>query len=430
MHLMNHRVVQAIRFGLVLFALSWCCWVEDRNVQGSESWPRFRGPNGCGLNDRYEFPDVIREEHVVWRIGLGGSGHSSPVIGHGRVFVASSRPETGEQILEAFDLITGKGLWTRTLPGKVYPKHEFNSFASSTPALDEESVYYAWANPDSLRVIALRQEDGTPIWEVDLGPFVSQHGFGASPIVYRDLVILPNEQDGESFVVALDSQSGKIRWKTPRRTQKAAYSTPCLLTAGPAPHLILTSWAHGIASLDPQTGEPLWELSVFHNRTVGSPLVVGELIVASSGEGGIGREMYVIQVGKVPENPEPKILYEVRTSIPYVPTPVAQGDRLYSLYDKGIVTCLDLRSGSEIWRRRIPGEYFSSPLILGRKIYCISRTGTLVVLGTGDQFQLLGTSELGEGTHSTPAVADGVLVIRTFTKLLAVKSPNLEVVRN
>lgn len=420
----KHQVVQGIKVGLVLFGLGWLWSGEERQTLGYEVWPRFRGPNGCGLYEGYEFPDVIREEHVLWKIGLGGSGHSSPVIGHGRVFVASSSGQTGEQILEAFDLLTGKPLWTRRLPGKVYPNHEFNSFASSTPALDGERLYYAWANPESLRVIALRQADGTPVWEVDLGPFVSQHGFGASPIVYRDLVILPNEQDGESFVVALESQSGRIRWKTPRRTQKAAYSTPCLLTAGPDPQLILTSWAHGIASLDPQTGVPLWELALFHNRTVGSPLVVGDFIVASSGEGGIGREMYVIQAGKVPGNPEPKTVYEVRTSIPYVPTPVASGGRLYLLYDKGIMTCLDLKSGSVLWRQRIPGEYFSSPLLLGSKIYCISRSGTLLVLRAGDRFELLGTTELGEGTHSTPAAADGVLVIRTFTKLLAVKGLN------
>lgn len=387
-----------------------------------ESWPRFRGPNGSGIYRTHEFPVVFSANSFLWTAELAGIGHSSPVIANGRVFTASANQQTGEQILEAWDLLSGTKLWSRPLPGHVFPKHEFNSFASSTPALDGARLYYAWAVPESLHVVALSQSDGTVVWEVDLGPFVSQHGFGASPIVYKDLVILPDEQDQESSVVALDAATGKIRWKTPRRTQKTAYSTPCLMeTDGASPQLILTSWAHGIASLDPESGQPLWELNLFHNRTVGSPVVVGDVIAASSGEGGIGREMFVVR-SPSSSTERPEVLYEVKSNIPYVPTPVAYEGKLHLLYDKGVMSCLELSTGALLWRNRLPGEYFSSPVILGGKIYCISRTGTVVVLATGEQFRLLGTSELGEGTHSTPAVADGILVIRTFRKLFAVKA--------
>jgi len=387
-----------------------------------ESWPRFRGPNGSGIYTTHEFPVVFSANSFLWTAELAGIGHSSPVIANGRVFTASANQETGEQVVEAWDLFSGRKLWSRTLPGHIFPKHAFNSFASSPPALDGERLYYAWAVPESLHIVALNQSDGAVVWQADLGPFVSQHGFGASPIVFEDLVILPNEQDGEGSVVALDATTGKIRWKTPRRTQKTAYSTPCLLKVdGASPQLILTSWAHGIASIDPESGQPLWELNLFHNRTVGSPLAVGDLIAASSGEGGIGREMFVVR-SPHSSREKPEVVYEVKSNIPYVPTPVAYEGRLYLLYDKGVVSCVELNSGKLVWRQRLPGEYFSSPVILGAKIYCISRSGTVVVLATGDQFHLLGTSELGEGTHSTPAVADGILVIRTFRNMFAVRA--------
>lgn len=389
------------------------------------NWSRFRGPNGSGVSDLYQFPTQIGPDKILWQVALDGAGHASPVARNRRVFVASADPETGRQILAAYSTENGTLIWRRLLPGDVFPKHAFNSFASSTPALDQEHVYYAWAIPQSLRIVAIAQDTGEIVWEQDLGPFVSQHGFGASPIVYQDLVILPNEQDGESFIVALDCATGSVRWKTPRKSEKAAYSTPTILRiAGAKDQLILTSWAHGVASLDPLSGHPLWELPVFHNRTVGSPLVVNDLIVASSGEGGIGREMFVVRAGIPETGRQPEIHYEIRGSLPYVTTSVAYQSLLYLLFDKGIIICQNLDDGQVFWRQRIPGEYFSSPVVLGGKLYCLSRSGTLVVLATGKEYQFLGQSDFGEPTHATPAVADGLLLIRTLRTLFAIKALN------
>ncbi len=417
-----------IRKVAMVFTVSSACifWWFSSWLVASEprlSWPRFRGPSGAGVCNLYEFPAQISSGDLAWQIQLEGVGHASPVVANGRVYIASANPETGEQILAAYAIGSGQLLWRHRLPGKVFPKHAFNSFASSTPALDENQLYYAWATPESLQLVAMQQENGEIVWTKDLGPFVSQHGFGASPIVFKDMVILPNEQDGESFIVALDCATGDIRWKTPRRSEKAAYSTPTILQMpGIKDQLILTSWAHGIASLDPQTGNPLWEMPIFHNRTVGSPLVAGDLIVASSGEGGIGREMFVVRAGIPETGRKPEVHYEIRGSLPYVTTPVAYKGLLYLLFDKGIIICQRLNDGQTLWKERIPGEYFSSPLVLGGKLYCLSRSGTLVVLATGEKYQMLGQYDFGEGTHATPAVADGFLLIRTQSHLFAVKA--------
>lgn len=395
---------------------------ESGHPQNHATWSRFRGPNGSGVCEDYTFPATVEKVDILWQVALPGQGHGSPVAAQGRAFVPCADAKTGRQIIDAYELKSGKLCWRREFVGKVFPKHAFNSFASSTPALDETNLYYAWATPESLRIVALRQVDGSLVWEKDLGPFVSEHGFGASPVVYEATVILPNEQDGVSFVVALDCKTGQVVWQTPRKTEKTAYSTPVVFREPSGrDQLILTSWAHGISSLDPKTGQVLWEMPLFHNRTVGSPVVAGDLILAACGEGGIGREMFVIRAGDATGQRKPEIRYEVRSSIPYVPTPVVHRGYAYLLFDKGVLTCMKVETGEIVWRERLPGEYFSSPVVLGNTVYCLSRSGTLVAVATGQQFQILGQSELGETSHATPAAAEGVLLVRTIEHLFAVK---------
>lgn len=389
----------------------------------ADEWTRFRGPNGLGAISTMDFPAELSERHVAWRIELGGKGHSSPIVAQEWVFVASADPETGNQLVQCFQRQDGREVWRREAPGRIFPKHEFNSFASSTPAWADGTLFYTWATPEHLRVIAMRGASGETIWERDLGPFVSQHGFGASPIVFEDLLIVPNEQDGESFIAALDVRDGQIRWMTPRRSEKAAYSTPTVFRPDQGdPQLIFTSWAHGVYAVEPRSGKPLWELPVFHNRTVGSPLLVGGLVFASSGEGGIGREMFAVRVGLPDQKREPAVAYEIRGSLPYVTTPIARDGLVFLLYDRGAMTCLEAESGEVVWRQRLSGEFFSSPIRLGDKLYLLSRGGEMFVVAAERQFRLLGGYDFGEPSHATPAAAEGELFVRTERHLIKLQA--------
>ncbi len=222
-------------------------------------------------------------------------------------------------------------------------------------------------------------------------------------------------------MVALDAASGAERWKTPRRARKAAYSTPCLWeTPGVAAQLIVTSWAHGVSSLDPQTGKPLWELPVFTYRVVGSPLVAAGLIFASSGGGGTGKPFVAVRPGNPARAAPPEVTHWARKQIPCVPTPVA-GDGLVFLFgDQGLVKCVDAASGSERWQERVGGSYFGSPVRVDDRIYCISREGELVVLAAADKYRLLARIDLEEPSSSTPAVANGVMYLRTLSHVMAI----------
>jgi outer membrane protein assembly factor BamB len=240
-------------------------------------------------------------------------------------------------------------------------------------------------------------------------------------MLFEDMLILPNEQDGESSVIAMDRRTGQTRWTAKRRTEKTAYATPCIYRPeGGKPQLIVNSWAHGISSLDPYTGKSNWEQAIFKYRVVGSPVICGGLIFGYCGTGGIGRQMFAIRPPDPQTGSPAEVAYEIKGSLPYVCTPVSRGDLLFSWFDRGVVTCLDAPTGKVHWQERIGGDYFSSPVRVADRLYGISRQGEMVVLAASKQFKELARIDLGEPSNSTPAVAGGVMYVRTNSHLMSI----------
>jgi outer membrane protein assembly factor BamB len=311
-------------------------------------------------------------------------------------------------------------VWKHAYPSKPHPKNGLNSYAASTPAVDKTQLYVTWASPDEYVLVAMDRETGKELWRRDFGPFAAEHGFGASPILYDDLVIVPNDQNSASSVIAVDRATGKTRWTTKRSSEKAAYSTPILYSPeGGRRQLILTSLAHGVSSLDPSNGAKNWELGVLGSRTVGSPIVAAGLIFAACGEGGGGKQMFAIQPGDSTKGIEAKVAYKVDAKLPYVVTPVAYGKLLFLWCDSGIVSCLDAPTGKTLWRQRLTGKFYGSPVRVQDRLYAIDRDGTVVVLAAADHYKLLGQVPLGEPSQSTPAVSGGVMYLRTQSQLMA-----------
>jgi len=387
----------------------------------AQDWTRFRGPNGIGVAHAPGLPLQWTLKDCLWRVELPGVGHSSPVIWGDRLFITSATEKDGLRTISCLRTADGRPIWRREFPMQTYQKSPNNSYASATPALDANHVYVTWSTPEQYLVLALKQSDGSEVWRRDLGPFDGEHGYGASPIVFDGLVILTNEQNGASSVVALDAVSGAERWKAPRRAEKAVYSTPCLFQSpGAPPQLIVTSLAHGVSSLDPRTGKSLWELPVFTYRVVGSPLVSGGLVFATSGGGGKGKPFVAVRPGNPAKDTEPEVVHSRPRPVPYVPTPVANGGLLFLFGDQGVVQCLDAATGSEHWKERVGGNYFGSPVRVDDRLYCISREGELVVLAAADKYELLARINLEEPSSSTPAVANGVMYLRTLSHVMAI----------
>ena len=394
----------------------------------AQEWSRFRGPNGQGQSEAAAtIPVEWTEKDYNWKIELPGVGHSSPVVWGNKIFVTSADPQNATRHVSCFSTADGKKLWQRDFPGAEYHLHTQNTYASSTPALDAERVYLAWASDKEFTLQALTH-DGKDVWQLNLGPYISQHGFGTSPIVVDDQVIITNDQEGETrFLLAVDSKTGEERWKIPRKyadnRQNASYATPCVLETPLGKELIVCSWAHGITSHDLKTGAELWSAPVLKARPVGSPVLASGLILVNQGDGAEGKGGSNSVMAIKPGNREgriPELVYTIpKASAPYVTTMCTAGDLAFLWGDGGIVTCIDVPTGKNHWRQRIGGIFYSSPIRVGDRIYCTSLDGDVVVIAASPEYKLLARNSLGESTCATPAIADGRMYLRTASHLMS-----------
>lgn len=378
-------------------------------LRGEENWSRFRGPNGSGVAAGVELPAKWTDDDYLWRVALPGKGHSSPVGWGSHIFVTSA--DAGEVVLSAYDAATGDELWTQRFKSPSYKMHLSNSLASSTPAADDQRVYVAWVCEGSLNFAALDHEGGE-VWRRELGPVDFRHGYGASPIVLDDLVVVPCDCEGDSFVVALDARTGDERWRRSRASGIDSYATPAVWQSADGKQIIVESTAEGMVALAPGDGEPIWTLpDVFAARCVGSPVIADGLVIATSGEGGNGRSFAAVKPPA--DGAEPAVAYELDRSIPQSPTPVAYRGLLFVVSDRGVLTCCDLSTGKERWTERVGGNYYASPVVSGGKLYCVAADGSVTVVAAADKYELLGRSQLGEASEATPAIHGGRMYLRS-----------------
>jgi outer membrane protein assembly factor BamB len=410
---MQRHILWAMAFALVAVS----------SAGMAQEWTRFRGPNGSGQSETTTIPSAWGDGEYLWKATLPGAGNSSPVLWGNRVFLLSANPDSGTRHVLCLSADDGKMLWQQDFPAKTHPIHLQNTLASSTPTVDEHYVYCAWATPEEFTLLAL-DHNGGPGWRVNLGPFASKHGFGTSPILVDDLLIITDDQDADSFLVAVDRRTGQTRWRVERKVhaeQSASYAAPCIFQPKQGPQeLIVCSWAHGVTSVDPKTGTTNWEAGVLERRPVGSPIVVDGLILANCGEGGGNNNVVGL---RPPANPhgEAEVVYRIdKNSAPYVPSLVAKGSLVFLWGDKGILACIDGPTGKQHWRQRVGGNFSSSPVRVGDQVFCVSAEGDVVCLAATDEYKLLGKSSLGEGSRATPAVARGRMFLRTDSHLFAV----------
>ena len=333
------------------------------SVRGQE-WTRFRGPNGSGISQS-TFPTKFAEHDFAWNVALPGTGHSSPVVWGDKIFITSTDEAASHRIVACLSAKDGSILWKREFPFNTYKKHGDNSYSSATPTVDADHVYVCWNTPEEFNLMALTHK-GVDAWKINLGAFISQHGGGNSPIVVGDTLILGDDQEGNgsSFAFGIDRATGKILWKTPRKTAKFAPSTPVVFHPKSGPdQVVFTSQAEGMTGIDPKTGKVVWQAAdIFDSRTVGSPTVGDGLIFATCGEGPGGHVLNAIRPGA---NGSAEIAWKVKSETPYVPTPLVKGELLFYWSDRGVVTCTNAATGKTIWQEHVPGSYYSSPVCAG-----------------------------------------------------------------
>lgn len=414
------------QFCLALIPLLWAC-----GLAGAGDWPRFRGPNGAGIADDKGVPVKWTDENILWKTAIPGTGHSSPIVCKGRVFVQSASEDGGERWLFCLDANKGEILWKTPSPGQRAKKHSLNSLASSTPATDGERVYAAFWDGKAIHLGAYDFKDGKPLWVHDLGSFKSQHGFGHSPMLVDGKVILANDQDGSSHLLAFDAKSGNKAWQIDRKPYRACYSTPILRAKPDGGQELIVASTAGFTGYNPADGKAnwwyTWKFARAPLRTVGSPILAGNLLIATSGDGAGDRDVIAVKLGDHGDVTAGNLAWENRKNypFPYVPCMLSHGDYLFGVHDKGIASCHLARNGEEVWRRRLDSGFTASPILVDGKIYAVSQSGSVHVFAAAAEFKLLAQNSIGEDVSSSPAVADNRLFIRGENHLFCIGKRNL-----
>ena len=381
---------------------------------GGENWPRFRGPDGSGISDEKGFPLHWDEEDFVWKTELPGIGQSSPCVWGEHVFLTSAKDEGRKRYVLDLDVVSGKIRWAYELTLGAQEVHHLASNASPTPTTEGTRVYVRFTGSDGVTLLALDFR-GELVWKVNLGPFDNRppQGCGASPVVFDDLVIIMNSQETASSIIAVDSATGKERWKVGRPGQRTCHSTPIVLRRdGVEPQLLFSSSADGLGGLDPRSGKIRFRAPLLSGRVVGSPVYADGVVFGTSGGGGKGRSLAAVSVDSRGDLQEDDAAWTSTRELPYVPTPIAHGGYLYTWADIGVVKCIIAKTGEKVWLHRVGGAFSASPIWVDEKLYCVTRQGDVVVIQAGPKFRILARNSLGEESNSTPAVAGGRMFFR------------------
>lgn len=409
---------------VVLVAVLIVVSVSERGF--AQEWARFRGPNGLGANSKVSIPAEWNEQNTAWKIELPGEGHSSPVIWEDKLFILSSNRDSAERYISCLATETGKEIWKKTIKCNPHPLHGKSSYANTTCAVEANRVYAAFGSMENTYVMAF-DHAGEQQWKIDIGGWVGQHGFGTSPMIIGDTLVITSSQEPEkrangstpteSFVIGLNKKTGAILWKTPRKIDTTSYSVPCVRKGTAGDELVMCTTAEGFFALNPLDGKEIWSTEpVFDKRTVSSPFLLDDMLFCTCGSGGGGNYVVAIKFG-----PAPKVAYEVRKEAPYVPTPAVKDDLMFLWADGGIVTCIEWKTGEKVWQQRVGGKYSSSPVVDADKVFCVDEDGTVVVIAASREYKLLAKNPLGELTYATPAIANGHMFVRTHKHLLAIR---------
>lgn len=399
----------------------------------AEDWPAFRGPRGDGTSAEESAPlQWSATENIAWKVKLPRPANGSPIVVAGRVFVTSAEDELGKQrSLYCFDRKTGQQLWVRTVDfGKELPTHETNPYSGSTPVADEHRVV-VWHASAGLHCYDL---DGKPLWSRDLGEFRHQWGYGTSPVLYRNKVVLFTGPGQRSFVTALDAETGKTMWETEepqdgngqeRKDGKpmGSWTTPVLATIDGRERLLL-SLPTRVNAYDPESGSIVWSCDgLRHGRgdlAYSSPIVVGNVCFVTGGYQGPSMAFRMGGSGNITETHR---LWRKENSPQSIGTGVVVDGRVYRPNaDPGTIECLDPQTGERLWQDRAAGAAnWSSIVSVGAHLYLTNQNGTTVVFKPNpEKFEQVAVNHLEDPSNATPAVSGGQLFIRTAEHLFCI----------
>jgi len=379
-------------------------------INPAKDWPAWRGPAQNGIAAPGQNPPVEWNENqnILWQVPIPGHGHGTPTLVADRIFLATADQRKQVQSVLCLERQTGKAVWSVDVHRGNLDKggHRNTSQASSSVACDGERIYINFLNGGAVYTTAL-DLNGKQLWQQKVGDFVTHQGFGSSPVVHGPLVLVSADHKGGGTIAGLDRVTGRIVWSV-ARPKIANYTTPAVIRAKGRDQMVLAG-CNLISSFDPMTGKTLWEVDGSTEECVVTMVTDGERVFAS---GGYPKNHTVALLA----DGSGKVAWQ-NTARVYVPSMIAKEGYLFAVMDAGLAVCWKSDTGEELWKERLGGDFYASPVMAGDRIYASNVAGkTFVFTATPKAFKLLATNQLGDEAFASPVICDSRIYLRVAKK--------------
>jgi outer membrane protein assembly factor BamB len=397
-------------------------------------WPQFRGPEGNGVAVVGNLPLTWSEtSNVRWKTEIHGRAWSSPIVMDSQIWLTTATPDGKELFVASVDPEDGKIVRDLKLFDVAKPQeaHPFNSYASPTPVAEPGRLYVTFGSPGTA---ALDTKTGKVLWERRDLQCNHFRGSGSSPIIFRNLLIMHFDGIDVQYVVALDKNTGKTVWKTPRSIDfkdlgpdgkpigegdfRKAFATPHIVEVEGRP-LLISLGGKATYAYEPMTGKEVWRIEDRSSHSASTRPVAGHgLIFYPSGWDGKLKAVKPEGKGDITAT---AVVWQFARSVPNKPSVLLVEDLIFMVNDSGIASCIEAKTGALVWQSRIGGTFSSSPLSAPGRVYLFDEDGKTTVIEAGRQFKVLAENQLDNGFMATPAVIGDALILRTSRDLYRIE---------
>ncbi len=386
----------------------------------ADNWPQWRGPGNRGVSAEKDLPLAwSATKNVRWKAELPGAGVSQPIVWDDRIFVTASDGRLNDRLhVYCYARADGKLRWHTRLfgsaPTDLYPP---GGMAVPTPATDGKLVYVLFGTGD----LAALDLEGKPAWIRSLaeeyGPFRNRWGMGTSPILVGETLLVQVDHWSQSYLLAVDAKTGANRWKTDR-PGSVNWTSPLAVKVKDRLE-ILTFGTNFVRSYDAAKGDELWRVEGLHFQCIPSPIVHGDTVLACSGVS----TMAIKLDGSRGDLTRSHVVWTNKKANAFLPSPLCYGDYIYLPGDRNFVTCLEARTGVQVWKERLGEQFHASPVGAGGRVYIATKEGSVKVLRAGPSFDLLADNVMGEQIIASPAISNGQIFLRGEKHLFCIGDP-------